>query len=328
MAVLLIGAFTSRGVIQTTSPTWICTATTIQGNGGTGSKFTAFSQRMIQPVAYAGTVSSLQNSSLTDTNATWTNGQFGTNGVQGYVEFNNGWMVDIADTSANNQSLSLAGSLSGIASPGDAYRVRPHFTIASLFGTNNAAGLKPGLNPAQADTILVQIPQTQQTMTVFYFSNAVSQGWFRADFSPAGNQVVYPEQGLLVRRIVAGNLNLYSYGPVKSGTAVVPVDQGLNLVGTLQSVTNLPLSALNLYTGNLLTGVSSGLNPTASDNLLLLQSDGSTTTYFYYKDNNGNAGWLDALFNSANSVPINAGSAFFIRRRPPNGSFNWSMPTQ
>ena len=314
--------------VQTVSPVWICAGTSIQGNGGAGSKYTVFSQRMVQPMASAGSVSTLQNSTLTDTNANWGNGQFGTNGVPAYVEFDNGWMADIADSSANSHSLVLAGALGGVVSTGDAYRIRPHFTIANLFGTNNETGLKPGSNPAQADNILVLIPETQQTMTIFYFSNTTIHGWFRADFTAADNQVIYPEQGVMVRRIAPGNLNLYLCGAVKSGAAVVPIDQGLNLVGTLQSKTNLPLSALNLYTGNPLTGISSGLNLSVSDNLLMLQPDGSSTIYFYYKDSKGNEGWLDAVFNSAATVPINAGSAFFIRRRPPNGSFNWSLPTQ
>ena len=327
MAFLLVSN-ASWASIETTSPVWVCTGTTIKGNGGSGSAFTAFSQRMIQPIAFAGTISSIQDPILTDTDASWADGEFGTNGILSYVEFNNGFMVDIANTSSNNQSLTLAGSLSGIALPGDAYRVRSHFTIASLFGTNNETGLNPGLNPSQADNILLEIPQTQQTMSVFYFSNAVSHGWYRADFSPASNQVVYPEQGVLVRRITTGDLSLFLCGPVKTGPAVAPVDQGFNLVGTLQATTNLPLTALNLYTGDPSTGISSGLNPTVADNLLVLQANGSTATYFYYKDTHGNEGWLDAIFNSANTVLINAGSAFFIHRRSPNGAFNWSMPVQ
>src|SRR5262249_3843725 len=110
--------------VQTVSPVWICTGTSIQGNGGSGTRLTAFSQRMVQPIATAGTVSTLQNSTLTDTNASWSNGQFGTNGLPAYVEFNNGWMADIADSSANSHSLVLAGSLGGVVSAGDAYRIR------------------------------------------------------------------------------------------------------------------------------------------------------------------------------------------------------------
>ncbi|HTL54065.1 MAG TPA: YDG domain-containing protein, partial [Candidatus Limnocylindrales bacterium] len=324
----LIVVATVPSPVQTTSQVWIGTDTAIQGNGGSGTKFTTFSQRMIRPIAAAGTVSSLQNSILTDTNATWTDGQFGTNGIRSYVEFDSGLSADIANSSGGSHTLTLAGSPGGIVSIGDPYRIRSHFTIASLFGTNNETGLKTAQNPAQADNILLQIPETQQTLTIFYFSNSAAQLWLRADFSAASNQIIYPEQGVLVRRIAPGNLDLFASGPVKSGSAIVPVEQGFNLLGTLQSINSLSISALGLYTGSPLTGIASGLNPTAADNLLVVQPDGSTATYFYFKDTHGNESWLDPSFNSANAVPINPGSAFFIHRKPANPAFNWSMPAQ
>jgi hypothetical protein len=311
--------------IETTSPVYVGAATTLQGNGGSGAKLTMFSQRMVQPIAYAGKVSSVGANSLVDTNASWANGQFGPSGTQAYVEFDNGMMVDIANTSSGSQALSLAGSLNGVAVAGDSYRVRPHWTIASLFGTNNEAGLKPGLNASQADTILLQIPQTQQTMTIFYFSNSTVKGWYRSDFTAAATQILYPEQGIMVRRVVPGDLNLFMCGPVKTGVTVAPIEVGYNLVGTLKSLSNLSLSALNLYTGNPATGLASGLNPSTADSLIVVQPDGSTKTYFYFK-NASLQGWYDGTFNSAAAVQINAGSAFYIRRLPANGAFDWAIP--
>ncbi len=327
LALSLAGAATSAwATIQTTSPVYVGAATTLSGNGGSGTKLTLFSQRMVQPIAYAGTVSSLQSNTLTDTNAAWADSQFGTNGTLAYIEFDNGLMVDIANTSAGAQSLSLAGSLNGLVSPGATYRVRPHCTIASLFGTNNEAGLQSGLNAAQADNIILQIPQTQQTLTIFYFNNSRISGWYNADFTPASKQIVYPEQGVMVQRVSSGDLTLFSCGPVKTTATLAPIEPGFNLVGTLQSVTNLTLASLNLYTGNPATGVSSGLNPSLCDNLLIVQPDGSSATYFYF--NNGRTqGWYDASFNSASGVQVNAGSAFFIQRQSANGPFNWSVPT-
>src|SRR5215467_4874445 len=91
--------------IETTSPVYVGAATTIQGNGGSGSKLTLFSQRMVQPISYAGKVSSTASTTLTDTNSTWANGQFGSAGTQAYVEFDNGFMVDIANSSSSLKSL-------------------------------------------------------------------------------------------------------------------------------------------------------------------------------------------------------------------------------
>ena len=315
------------GTIETTSPVSVSSATTIQGNSGTGSRTTFFSQRMVLPILYAGTVSSLQTTSLTDTNANWTVGQFGTNGTQAYVEFNNGWMADIAN-STTTTNLALAGNLTGVASVGDSYRIRAHFTIASLFGTNNETGLQSGRNTAKADNIMVMIPQTQQTLTIFYYDNGVNHGWLTADYNPAGHLAIYPEQGLLVRRAAAADRNLFVCGSVKTGVTIAPIEPGHNLVGTLKSISNLTLATLNIYTGNPATGLASGRNTADSDTLLMVQSDGTTATYFYYKDNSGNQGWLDANYNPSANVPINAGSAFFVHRLTRNGSFNWLIPAE
>jgi hypothetical protein len=315
--------------LQSFSPIWIGSDTLIQGTTtGTASRTTFFSQRMVLPVLYAGTVSSLQNTALTDTNANWTTSEFGSGGVPAYAEFDNGSMADIASSASTTKSLSLAGSLGGMASPGDPYRVRAHFTVASLFGTNNETGLKSGGNTAQADNIMVLIPQTQQSLTIFYYDDGVNHGWLTADYTLADNVVVYPEQGLLVRRVASGDRNLYLCGPVKTGVTMVPVDRGYNLVGTLKSLSPVSLGALNLYTGNPVTGLASGGNTAQADTLQVVQPDGTSATYFYYKDNFGNEGWLDANYNLSGTVPIKAGSAFFIHRLPANTGFNWTIPAE
>jgi hypothetical protein len=315
--------------LESASPTWIGTATTLQGSGsGAATRaLTTFSQRMVLPVLYAGTVSSLQNAALVDANAAWSNAQFGSTTNPTYAEFDNGYMVDISGT-ASSQSLSLAGSVGGLVSPGDDYRVRQHFTVASLFGTNNETGLKAGLNPAEADNIVLIIPETQQTMTIFYFSNDVAQGWYRADYSPAADQVIYPEQGVMVSRVDSADVNLYVCGPIKLGATVVPVQPGFNNVGTLKSLSTMTLSSLNLYTGDTTSGVASGLNLTVSDNLVVVEPDGSTASYFYFNDGKGNQGWYDALYNQADNTPILAGSAFFIKRQPASGPFTWTIPAE
>lgn len=317
----------ATAVVQSSSEIWVGTSTALQGTNVTVSKLTLFSQRMVRPVETAGSVGALVNATLTDTNGTWTDGQFGTRGVPAYVEFNNGWAADIADCSAGNHSLTLAGSPAGAVSVGDAYRIHKHFTVDAMFGTNNETGINSGLNPTTADNILLEIPQTQQITTIFYYDDGTTHGWYHADYSPAGNDVVYPEQGVMVRRRIRGDVDLYLVGPVKTGVTVATVDTGYNLVGTLKSITPLTLPALNLYTGDPSTGLASGLNPTTSDNLVIVQPDASTQTYFYYKDSTSE-GWFDAAYNPASTVPVNPGTAFFIRRRAPNASFNWTIPAE
>jgi hypothetical protein len=319
-------AFQAAATVTTSSEVWVGTTSTVHGNGGSGSKVSMFAQRMIRPLATAGVASGVQSAVLVDTNSTWVDSQFGTKGIPSYVEFDNGWMADIADCSAANHCLNLAGSLGGAAATGSKYRVRQHFTVSSMFGTNNEVGLKSGLNPTSADNILVEIPQTQQVVTIFYYDDGTYHGWLDATFAPADNRIIYPEQGVMVRRRLATDANVYLAGPVKLGTSVVTIDIGNNLVGTLKSATSLTLPALNLYTGDSTTGFASGLNPTTSDNFLVVRADGSSSTYFFYNDGTYH-GWLDAAFNPADSAQIAPGSAFFIRRKA-SPAFNWTIPAE
>jgi hypothetical protein len=189
-----------------------------------------------------------------------------------------------------------------------------------------------GPNPAQADNILLMSPETQQTLTLFYYSNpgfTSFHGWVRADtFTPDANEVVYPEQGVMVRRIVPSAANLYLCGPIKTGVAVVPVQPGYNLVGTLKSLSSVTLSNLDLYTGDSTTGMVGGLNPSVADNLIVVAPNGSVTTYFYYHNPGVFQGWINANgFSLAGGVPIPAGSAFFINRQAP-GAFTWTIPAE
>jgi len=204
--------------------------------------------------------------------------------------------------------------------------------VASLLGTNNETGLLSGPNPAQADNVLIYMPETQTTLTVFYYSNPSFtswQGWVRADtFTPAPDQVVYPEEGVMVRRIVASDAHLYLCGPIKLGVSLAPVQPGYNLLGTLKSLSSVSLSNLNLYTGDATTGMVGDLNPSLADNLIVVQPDGSVTTYFYYHNPEVYQGWVNAGgFTLANDVQIPAGSAFFINRQAP-GAFTWTIPAE
>jgi hypothetical protein len=320
-------AFTSKAAVKTSSETWIGTSTTIQGNGGTGTKITQFAQRMVAPVETAGSVCLLQNETLSDTNSAWADGQFGTNGAPAYVEFDNGWMADIANCSGSMHCLTLAGGLGGAVSTGNSYRIHKHFTIASMFGTNNEAGLASGLNPSSTDNIILVNPQTQRNLIIFYYNDGTYHGWLNSSFMPADNQIIYPEQWVMVRRHVVQDTSLYLVGPVKTGTAVVTVDSGFNLVGTLKSATAMNLSALNLYTGDTTTGLASGLNPSSSDNLLVAQPNGTTAIYFYYNDGTYQ-GWVDGAFNPAPNAQIAPGTAFFIHRKAANAPFNWTIPAE
>jgi hypothetical protein len=326
---LLVHGTVRSGVVESTSPICVGTDTVIRGSGSLGSTTTLFSQRMVSPILSAGKITSISSSGINDTNAAFVTGQFGTNGMPAYLEFDNGTMLDIVNTTP--QSVSLVANVTGLA-VGDAYRIRAHSTVASIFGINNAAGLTGGPNASQADTVTLLIPETQQTITLFYYANpsfTTWEGWVRQDtFSPDPNEIIYPEQGIMIRRIIPGDLNLFLCGPIKSGPTVVPVQPGYNLVGTLKSLSTVPVSGLNLFTGFSSTGVIGGTQPSTGDNLIMVNQDGSVATFFYFYSPGVFQGWVNASgYTLAGGVLIPPGTAFFINRHGLGG-FTWTIPAE
>lgn len=314
-----------EGTLQSTTPAWIGTDTLLRGNN-----LTLFSQRMVRPVRCAGTVDSVNLTGFSDTSAQFAAGQFGTNGTPAYVELEDGAMINISQTDTNRVNLAANGAQA--PSAGESYRIRAQFTVASLFGTNNETGLTAGPSPAEADNVLLYDAKRQNTLIVFYYSNPTQtawSGWVRADTLKAdGEEVIEPNEGVMVRRIVANDAHLYMCGPIKAGLAGVQVQPGFNLLGTLNSSSSLALSSLNLYTGDSSSGLLAGINPSASDNLIVVSPDGSLGTFFYYSQPGLFEGWLNAKgYAAADNVLIPAGSAFFINRQAPTG-FSWALPVQ
>jgi hypothetical protein len=317
----------SWAAVESTTESFVASATSLPGHSGSIQQFTCFSLQMVNPAVYAGVVTSVGLGAITDTGAAWAQDQFnGTNGSF-YAEFASGWNANISHSDALNKTLTFTASQPVTLVPGTAYRIRRHATLSDVFGTNDESGLLGGQNSAQADNILLHSPDTQVTHTFFYSTVPGFNGWYRDDYTPAAQSVIYPGQGIMVRRKGASNLVLYLRGPAKEGMTLAPVYPGLNLVGTLKGSKPLRLSELNLYTANPATGVAGGSNPNMADNLVVINPDSTTATYFY-SDYPGFQGWYDASFRPTGTVMINAGSAFFINRKAPRGAFYWGVPPE
>jgi Fibronectin type III domain len=308
------------GSLESATPVCIGSDTLLQGDN-----LTLFSQRMVRPVLCAGTVAELSSTILIDTNAAFVAGEFGTNATSAYVEFDNGMTFDILQTTAN--TLILDSGAAPALTAGATYRIRPQFTVASLFGTNDETGLAAGPSAAQADNILLYNAKSQSALTIFYYSDpgvSAWQGWVRADtMLPDGNEVIGPGQGFMLRRILPGDLHLYSCGPIKTTPTQVEIQPGYNLLGTWNGLT---LSGLDLYTGSTTNGMISGMNPSGSDNLVMVNSEGSVRTFFYYYQPGVFQGWVNADgYTSSDNVVLPPGSAFFIYRQGPS-PFTWIIP--
>jgi len=317
MALPVFGA-----AIETVSESFVGSAAVIPGVQGAGERVSLFSLRAVRPALYAGKVTAVSSTTITDAGANWTSTQF-TGRDALYAEFANGVEADVQQVNVSAKKISFPGALPPSVTTGVAYRIREHHTVAQLFGNADQAGLLQGANATEAEGILHFIPETQETRTYFYLNLSGFNGWIQLDYSPASNVVIYPEQGLMVRRTTPGNITLTSTGPIKPGPATIPLLPGYNLLGLYNRASALSLNNLNLI-GN---GFVLGENPDVADNVLKFNPDNTTITYFYL-NLLGFEGWYDYSFQPAGNVTLLPGSVFMVYRRPSSPILNWTVPSQ
>ena len=322
---LLGSSCAAWGAVESVSEVYLAQATAIAGSSGGRAAVSYFSLSIVSPVAYVGSVSAVNANTATDPAPQWPPELVAAPSGTYYAEFDSGTMADLSSMDLASGAMLFVSDIASLVSPGESYRIRKHLTLADVFGANNEAGLQPGMNAAEADNVILHDPQSQQTLTFFYSSVPGFTGWYRDDYTPANDVIIYPEQGIMVRRKSAESLVLYTHGPLKTGASRVPVFPGYNLLGTLQSTRSLTLAELNLYTGDPATGLAAASNPAEADTLIVVNPD-STTRTFFYSDFPGFEGWFDAAYVPAGDVPIAPGSAFFIHRQNSRGLFYWSIP--
>lgn len=327
---MLMSMVPAFGAIETISESFVGSAVTIPGLD-TGSepgteRIGLFSLRAVRPAIYAGKVSSVGSITITDAGANWAAAQFNGRGAL-YAEFDSGVEADIQQVSFASKTLSFSGPLPPSVTPGTPFRIREHHTVAKLFGTVNQAGLLAGANSDVAEQIMHFLPESQRARIYFYLNFNGLTGWVQQDYSAASNIVIYPEQGLMIKRRTAAALTLSWSGPLKSSRSLVPVFPGHNLVGIYNRSTPVRLDQLNLVTGDPVTGFASAAHADTADNVLTRNPDGSNTRYFYLSFN-GLEGWYDSAYGAAGHVTIAPGTAFWLYRRPPAENFNWTLNAQ
>ena len=286
------------------------------------NQYNFFSLRVVQQKRASGTVTSIGQNTVADTNADWSAIDFSAEPhylIITSTGANEGRMTDIVGNGAT--TLTLSDDLSALPSPpvaGDRFEIRRHATISRLFGPNNEAGLGAGLNGNDADNVLLADPGGG--IRRFFFDSGASPGWKTITFQPAGETVINPEQGIILGRKQAASLTIYMQGVAKAGPTRVPIEPGFNLVGTLKSQASVTLAALGLVTGDPVTGMASGSNANDADTLWLVDAGGQIVRYFH-----DGAAWMSAQFSPADSVVVEAGSAFYVKRKSESG-FNWTIP--
>lgn len=325
-SIVWLSSITAVKPVESSSESYVATTTTIRGDTGIGFRDTFFAIQMVQPYVAAGVVSSVSSNTIVDTNATWQQDQYNR---LFFAEFENGLMADVVQTDAAQHRLVFSGNLPPTIPVGSFYRIRKHFTIDDIFGPHNEAGLKPGNNPLQADYIELSGSIPRHIMFYTPENRWVCLG--TNGFEPAGQIIVYPEKGILVRRKAPGDVVLHLQGQVKETTTQVPIYPGYNVVGALKGCRTLTLGELNLYTGNLATGVNQAANPKLSDNIYLYNpASGFPEKYFYSLTDffgDGKTGWRNQTLAISDDVPIPPGSVLMIDRKSSQG-FTWAIPPE
>jgi uncharacterized protein (TIGR02597 family) len=303
----------------------------ISGTGGSGHAAYSFTTiGMLNPIAVESTTTSSGGSAtLVDPNVTWADNQYNDAGGQitYFVEIVSGpgagTTYDITATSAANHSLTLSSSLLSAITSGASYKIRKHWTVASVFGATNQGGLAGG-NSITADQI--QLFRNGGYVTYYYQTTGLGGvGWrkFGAPFIDASAGIIYPDDGMVIARNQSAGVSLVIHGAVKTGQTSIPVQSGYTLLGNVYAA-NMTIGSSNLYTGNPATGLAGG-NSVTADQVLFWNGTGFAT-YYYQTSGFGGTGWrlFEAPTVDASATVIPVGAALFVNRS--GAAFDWIAP--
>ena len=304
----------------------------IRGTGGTTSSALSFiGLSLTRPVEFQGNFEAIGVNTLTDDNANWIDNQF--NGANGkyYLEITSGdyagVMTDIVDTTGATKTLTIADNYQGLLTGGETYKIRKHWTLASILGAANQAGLGGG-TIVTADEILIYVP-TSATYTIYYYKTTAAfggVGW-RSFASPSvdeSNAKIDLAKGIIVKRKQSNDLDVKLFGAVKMGDTAINVKTGLNVLGNVYSTDTLTLGNCGLYTGDANNGLAGGTLVSADQVLIY---DGSAYQIYYYKTTTtfGGTGWRSLTSPSldASSTVIPSGSSILVKRIDGRPEFFW-----
>jgi len=337
MGRLLLGFIVAAALLQaavaqttvTTDPVGFLTLTVYgpASTGGTANTYLGLA--FTQPVNYQATLSSASGTTLTDSSATWTATANGFNGISGafYIELISGAgagrMSQITGNTAN--TITTANDLSSFVTAGTGYKIRPNWTLASVFGATDQAGLAGG-TLITADQILVYSTSGQQYATYYYKTSGIGGTGWRSSASTstdASNTPFLPTDGIIVVRHTAGNVSFSLAGAVKLGQTALPVVPGTNLLSNVY-----PSGTFTLATSGLVaSGLTGGTLVTADQVLIYDNTANQYNTYYYKTSGIGGTGWRSSASTStdASNTPIPFGASVIIQRTNP-GSFTWVAP--
>jgi len=246
-----------------------------------------------------------------------------------------GWWSSLAGaTTATTVGLENAFP-SGLAA-GTKVAIRKHNTLSSFLGANS-----PGLrtideNNTSPDRVIVLDPVAQSTSqyvysTAFYGPTAGFYNEVTEEF--AGNKIIFPGTGVIVRRLSTGAKSIVTVGYVKTTATQIDIEKGDNILEP-QLATGTTFAASGLDSGSGLTGLFREDFDAANGapDRLLFVSEAQSVSQFIATIPTAPA--THAFINEvteedANSTPvIKEGTAFILRRDASLSTGTWTAPAQ
>ena len=318
----------------TTDPAGFITLTVEGHDGAAASKLSYIGLSMTQIPAHQGTFESAAGAVVTDNEGPWTDNQYNGAGNAHYVELITGTgagiMTQITGTNNAGNSLTLAEDLSGFITGQTpvSYRIRKNWTIGSLFGATNSAGLGGGTSTT-ADEVLVYNPLAMPAgyTTYYYKTSGVGGIGWRSTNSTSVDESgapLAPTTGIIVRRKQAADVSFPLTGAVKLGQTAIPIETGLNFVSNVFPSGNMTLGNCNLVTSGFFGGTS-----TSADHLLLYNhATGAYKTYYFKTSGVGGTGWrsTDSTTIDETNTPLPFGQSFIVKRNGGRAPFDWTAP--
>ncbi len=242
---------------------------------------------------------------------------FDLNTSQYYVEIvtgpNRGQFSDIENLSETSMILTTASDLSSILQGSEKIRIGRHHTLFSFFGVDNRYGLKSGKTQNEADELIIFDARNQ--VPEIYFFSTVMAGWVKASAPRilSGDVIIYPGQGLFLRRKELAGIKIAVSGPLVVDSFNLPVEPGINIMSDLQQGTHKQSNYIERARARV---VSSRTNPQP---IMLAGDVGALTTA---PDEAGNIrfvpdisrSWINAVGLRPNErVNVVAESAFILK---------------
>lgn len=344
-AVLFVAATATLGLPVTrawaaqTAPAGYITLQVAGTHGSSASALSYLGLGLTRLKQFRGKIKAAGADVIIDNAAPWADPEFSARSGNYYLELTSGDGAGLTSqvTAAHpgTRGLTLADDLSPYALPGVTFVIRPNWTLATVFGERDEAGLGGG-SAATADRVLVYDSATRQYTTYYYQTTpavaGAGVGWrSTADASVDVSKVPFsPHGGILIERHQPGDLQIPLLGAVKTGVTDLPVNAGLNILNIVYPGKSFTLGNSGLFTGSAATGLRGGSAGTA-DQVLIYNPAAGTYCSYYYKTAAGPAGsgtgWRSTgdVDADASATPLPAGSSVLINRvktRP----FEWVAP--